>query len=207
VHLLPALASAVPGVAGRLWYAHGGHGIAAVGVGGLASVGFAIAFATRADPYTTAVTAALSAFVLDFAICAYSTEIYLPLGLFALTATAAYTAAMRAWRRDDRRAAKAAERREHHELTAATTVQVAQIKAQRDVTIAAIQARAAVRVAETHATALTLSATPYPLLELDPTARAMLTLDPRVKAMLERRPALEIEAAPAEPSDRPGNTD
>ncbi|MGH3633008.1 MAG: hypothetical protein ACRDTS_02665, partial [Mycobacterium sp.] len=165
-------------------------------VGGLATVGFAMAIATRNDPYTAAITAALSAFVLDFAISAYATEIYLPFGLFAITATTAYTVAMRAWRGDHRRDRKAAERREEHHLTAATTVHVAQIKAQRDVAIAAIKAHAAVKVAETHATALAISATPYPLLELDPTARAMLTLDPRVKAMIERRPVHELEPGP-----------
>ena len=182
VRVLPAAASLVPLAFGRLWYLHGGHSIAAYAVGGLAIGGFALAIGNRDGSGTAMWLAAASGMLAEFAIDAYAPEIFLPGGLAALTLVGAYTAAAKVWRKTARAAVKHAERRELRALDAGTTVQVAQIQAQRDVTIAMLQANAQVRTAEIQATALTaISAAPssrYPLLELSPQAKAMLEHSP-----------------------------
>jgi hypothetical protein len=191
VRVLPAVASVVPLGFGRLWYLHGGHSIAAWGVGGLATVGIGLAVANRADSEASKLFAAAAGLVLEFAIDAYAPEVYLPLGLAALTLIGAYSAAVRIWRRAARGAVKHAERRELRALDAATTVRVEQIHAERDIAVAAIHAKAHVRAVEIQATALTaISAahSPYPLLELSPQARAMLERSPDLGL---DRPALE----------------
>jgi hypothetical protein len=197
IRSLPAVASAVPLGFGRLWYLHGGHSIAAYAVGGLAIVGYGLAFGNRDGSGTALWLAAAASMIAEFAIDAYAPEIYLPMGLAALTLAGAYTAATKVWRRAANATAKHAERRELRALDAGTTIQVAQIQAERDVAIAAIQARAQVRSIEIQATALTaISAAhaPYPLLELSPQARAMLERSPEPD-LSEREPGRETDAA------------
>lgn len=192
IRALPAVASAVPLGFGRLWFLHGGHSIAAFGVGGLATVGIGLAFANRTDSEASKLFAAAAGLVLEFAVDAYAPEIYLPLGLAALTLVAAYTAAARVWRRAARAAVTHHERRELRALDAQTTIRVEQIRAERDIAVAGLQATAHVRAVEIQATALTaISAahSPYPLLELSPLA----------KAMLERSPDLGLDRPPLEP--------
>jgi hypothetical protein len=188
---LPAVASAVPLGFGRLWFLHGGHSIAAFGVGGLATVGIGLAFANRTDSEASKLFAAAAGLVLEFAVDAYAPEIYLPLGLAALTLIAAYTAAARVWRHAARAAVKHHERRELRALDAETTIRVEQIRAERDIAVAGLHATAHVRTVEIQASALTaISAahSPYPLLELSPQARAMLERSPDLGL---ERPALE----------------
>ena len=178
---LPAVASLVPLGFGRLWYLHGGHSIAAYAVGAMAVAGYTLAFANRDGDGTTLWLTAAASMLAEFAIDAYAPEIYLPMGLAALTLAGAYTAAAKVWRRAAQAAAKHAERKELRALDAGTTVQVAQIQAQRDITIALVRANAQVRSIEIQANALTaISAahSPYPLLELSPQARAMLERSP-----------------------------
>jgi hypothetical protein len=180
VRALPGLASIAPLVAGRLWYLHGGHSIAAWGVGGLGVVGVGLAFANRTDSEASKLFAAASALVIEFAIDAYAPELALPGGLAALTLIGAYTAAITVWRKAARAATKHTEKKELKALEAGTTIQVAQIQAQRDITIAMLQANASVRTAEIQASAITaaIAPTPYPLLEISPQAKAMLERSP-----------------------------
>jgi hypothetical protein len=199
VRALPAIASVVPLGFGRLWYLHGGHSIAAYAVGGLAVVGYGLAISNRSGDGTALWLAAAASMLAEFAIDAYAPEIYLPMGLAALTLAGAYTAATKVWRKAAQATAKHAERRELRALDAGTTVHVAQIQADRDITIAAIQARAQVRGIEIQASAMASIAmtagTPYPLLELSPQA----------KAMLERSPDLGLSRAlePGRQADTP----
>lgn len=176
----PGVVSAIPLALGREWSTHGGHSLAAWGVGGLAVTGLAMAVAVRHDAHTAAAIAGLSALTLDFAICAYSTEWYLPLGLTGLAAATMYAVAAKAWARVDRRASKHQASSQLELIRANTTVQTAQIEANSRIAIAAIQAQAQVRVAETQAIALTAIHAPYPVMELSPTAKAMLDRSPRL---------------------------
>jgi hypothetical protein len=196
VRALPAIGSLAPLAAGRLWYLHGGHSIAAWGVGGLGAAGVALAFANRSDSEASKLFAAASALVIEFAIDAYAPELALPGGLAALTLVGAYTAAARAWRKTARAAGKHAERKELKALESGTTIQVEQIRAQRDIAVAMIHANAAVRQVEIQATAITaaISPSPYPLLELSPQA----------KAMLERKSDLALEPARDQNTAQPG---
>lgn len=181
VRALPAAASLVPLGFGRLWYLHGGHSIAAYAVGGLAVVGYGLAFGNRDGSGTALWLTAAASMLAEFAIDAYAPEIYLPMGLAALTLAGAYTAATKVWRKAAQATAKHAERRELRALDAGTTVQVAQIQAQRDITIAMLQANAQVRSIEIQASALTAissAQSPYPLLELSPQAKSMLERSP-----------------------------
>lgn len=193
VRALPGLASLAPLAAGRLWYLHGGHSIAAWGVGGMAVVGVGLAFANRSDSEASKLFAAASALVLEFAIDAYAPEVMLPAGLAVLTLVGAYAAAVKVWRKTARAATKHAERKELQALQAGTTVQVAQIQASRDVTIAMIHANASVRQIEIQAAAYTaaIAPSPYPLLELSPQARAMIdrSPEPAPKPILDQAPA------------------
>ena len=112
VRALPAVASVVPLEFGRLWYLHGGHSIAAYAVGGLAVVGYGLAVSNRSGDGTALWLAAAASMVAEFAIDAYAPEIYLPMGLAALTLAGAYTAATKVWRKAAQATAKHAERRE-----------------------------------------------------------------------------------------------
>jgi len=181
VRVLPAVASVVPLGFGRLWYLHGGHSIAAYAVGGMAVIGYGLAFGNRGGDGTALWLTAAASMVAEFAIDAYAPEIYLPMGLAALTLAGAYTAATKVWRKAAQASAKHAERRELRALDAGTTVQVAQIQAQRDIAIAMLQANAQVRGIEIQAaamTAISAAQSPYPLLELSPQAKAMLERSP-----------------------------
>jgi len=190
VRALPAIGSLIPLGFGRLWYLHGGHSIAAYAVGGMAVGGFVLAVANRSDSSTALWFATASGMLAEFAIDAYAPEVFLPMGLAALTLAGAYAAAVKVWRKTARAATKHAERRELQALQAGTTVQVAQIQASRDVTIAMIQANASVRQIEIQAAAYTaaIAPSPYPLLELSPQAKAMIdrSPEPTPKPMLDQ---------------------
>lgn len=158
-----------------------------------------LAFGNRSDSSTALWLAAASGMLAEFAIDAYAPEIFLPMGLAALTLTGAYIAAGKVWRKAARAAVKHAERRELRALDHSTTVQVEQIRAQRDVTIAMLQSNAQVRTAEIQATALAaITAAPtsaYPLLELSPQARAMLERSPDLTREWALEPGRETDAA------------
>ena len=183
---------------GRLWYLHGGHSIAAYAVGGLAVVGYGLAFSNRGESGTGLWLAAAASMVAEFAIDAYAPEIYLPMGLAALTLAGAYTAATKVWRRAARRPPSTPNAANYAPSTPEPPCHVAQIQAQRDIAIAMLQANAQVRSIEIQANALTAigaAQSPYPLLELSPQA----------KAMLERSPDLGLNRAlePGRPADTP----
>ena len=158
-------------------------------------VGVGLALSNRDDSSTALWFAIASGMVAEFAIDAYAPEIFLPMGLAALTLAGAYTAAIKAWRKTARAAVKHAEKKELKALEAGTTVQVAQINAQRDITIAMIHANASVRRAEIEATAISaaIAPSPYPLLELSPQAKAMLETPP--KPVLEPAPKRALDRA------------
>jgi hypothetical protein len=190
----PLAATGLPLALGRMWHVHGGHSIGAWGIGLFGAVGLGFAVAQREDAAVAGFVAGLSGLVVDFAICAYAPEVYLPLGLTGLASIAVYGVVARLWWKARRQDAKAAAKQETEATRAATTVQVAQVRAWERVTVAAIEADAQVRiatrqadaqvqVAQVQASALGMLRASNPLLQISPTARAML----------EGRAAYELE--------------
>lgn len=188
---VPLVVAAVPLVGGLSWHAHGGHSLTAWGVGALAMVGVGFGASQREDPAVATCVAGFCGLLLEFAIDAYSTEVYLPIGLFGLTAVAIYGVAARVKVRFARQKAKTDSTQRVEQTRADATVEVARLGAWERVTAAAIDAQARVRVAEVTAQAQVQVAqvqavavrmlSEHPLLALSETAKEMLGPGPLIE--------------------------
>lgn len=197
--LAPLAVAAVPLVGGLVWHAHGGHSISAWGVGALGVAGLGFATTQRQDPAVATCVAGVSGLLLEFAIDAYSSEVYLPLGLFGLAAVAIYGVAARVRVKFAMRKAKTDSTERIETTRADATVEVARLGAWERVTTAAIEAQARVRVAEVsaqaqvevaqvQAAAVQMLSSNHPLLALSDTARLMLD-----------GPTVTVEQVPLDP--------
>jgi len=202
----PLLVAAVPLIGGLVWHAHGGHSLSAWGVGALGAAGLGFAVTQRQDSAVATCVAGFSGLLLEFAIDAYSTEVYLPLGLFGLAAVAIYGVAARVRVKFAARKAKTDSVERVEQTRADATVEVARLGAWERVTAAAIEAQTQVRVAEVtalaqvqvahiQATAVQMLSSNHPLLALSDTARAMLDGRSYEPAAIEAPPAWVNDAA------------
>lgn len=150
--LAPLLMSTPLLVLGRVWHEHGAaHSLGDAALLGLLSaasgtVGCVAAVAQA--PVIAGVALAVSGGLAAAAIAGYSTGLSLPLITWAVATISAYAVAWRGWRADARRGVDAGHERERLALECSTTLQTEVIRAQRDITVAQINASRDVRVAE-----------------------------------------------------------
>lgn len=138
-------------VLGRIWHAHGAaHSVGdATLLGALSSAGLVGAAAASGKSAVVAGTAlGVSGGLAAAAIAGYANGLSLPAIIWAVATISAYAVSWRGWRADARRAADAVLEREAKALECSTVLQTEVIRAQRDISVAQINANAAVRVAE-----------------------------------------------------------
>ncbi len=138
-------------ILGRIWHAHGAaHSVGdAMLLGALSAAGLVgSAVAGGRSPVIAGTALAVSGGLAAAAIAGYSNGLSLPLITWAIATISAYAVAWRGWRADARREVEAGHAYEHKALEASTTLQTEVIRAQRDISVAQINANAAVRVAE-----------------------------------------------------------
>ena len=202
---LPAISTTAVLALGRYWHAHGAaHSIGDAILAGALTVGCTVAAAVvdGAESATTRATAlGLAGGCAAAGIVGYSGEMALPLIIWALATTAAYTLARRTWRTerhgeiDHNRRMQTDRARYDHELQVeAIRAHSAELQAQYTLTAAAYQAKALAAVigAPTAIPAIDPSA-----LALSPSARAALepsTLRLIEPTVLDQAPVTESAA-------------
>ncbi len=137
-------------VFGRIWHAHGAaHSVGDAMLLGTLSAGALVGAAvTGKSPVIAGTALGVSGGLAAAGIAGYATGLSLPLITWAIATISAYAVAWRGWRADARRAAEAVLEREAKALECSTVLQTEVIRAQRDISVAQINANAAVRVAE-----------------------------------------------------------